>query len=227
MADEGRSDVGIKRIGRSKFLTLGSFPGKQFLHFHNCRRVSCGNDAVPPGVFPPDDLLLPYVLDEVERNPVCLVEEQCVLLYEGAGVLEAYRNFPGTYCSVPYPEIVNDASVLALRNLVVQIARMQEIFPAHVVGADDAGTVVHILIFQHAVGAGPVIFESEVPGREEVLCGEYMKLILSPFRIGEECSPVCQFGVRGLGVVHREIVRIVGPGLVRGVERDAFLAFPL
>ena len=104
---------------------------------------------------------------------------------------------------------------------------MKEVLPAHVVGAYDAGPVVHILVLQHSVRTGPVILEGEVPGREEVLGGQYVKLVLGPLGVGEEGSPICQLGVRGLRVVHRKGVRIVCPGLVRGEERYSLAAFPL
>ena len=94
MADECRGYVGVEGICRRKFLALSCFLGQDLLHFHNCRGVACGNDAVSPGVFPPDDLLLPDVLYEVERNPVCLVEEQCVLLDQGIGILQPDIDFP-------------------------------------------------------------------------------------------------------------------------------------
>ena len=69
--------------------------------------------------------------------------------------------------------------------------------------------VVHFLIFQHAVRTHPVIFQSKVERRENVLRGHDMQVILSPFIIGEKRSPVSKFRIWSLGIVHRSGVRII------------------
>ena len=167
------------------------------------------------------------VLYECERNPVCLVQEYGVLLDEVVRVGEEGGDFTGTYRSVPYPERVDDTSVFFPSDLVVDVSGVGCVLLADEVHRGVEVSVVDPLVFQNAVGSEPVISEGEVQRRENVLGREDVEVRFLTFGIGEECSPIRQLRVRGLGVVHRKGRRGVAVDFQRLVEGYSFAVIPL
>ena len=202
MPDESGRDISIQRIRRLRRARL-LFLCQKHLHCSYRNAVAGGNDAVPVRILLFQDFAVLHLLDEIERNTVCLVQENGIFLYQCGCILEAHVDFPRTYRRVPYPEIVHDASVLPLGHLVVDVAAMHLVLLSEMVHRGHERPVVHFLIFQHAVRTHPVIFQSKVERRENVLRGHDMQVILSPFVIGEKRPPICKFRIWGLGIVHR------------------------
>ena len=163
MSDKCCRKVGVQRVFRRSLRALVRLGLKQFLHPDDGDAVSGSHHAVPVHLFLFEDLLFLQLADEGERNPVCLVEEYGILLYQCRGVLQPHVDFPGADRGVPDPEIVHDSAVLALVHLVVDVAGVGKVFLACEVRGSGKCPVVHPFVFEHAVCTEPVVFQCEVP----------------------------------------------------------------
>ena len=160
--DERGGDIGVQSVRSGLLVAHFLLLGQQFFHLHDCQAVPRSEDAVAVHVFAFQDFAFLHVADERERNPVCLVQENGVFLYQCRCVFQSDVDFPGAHRGVPDPEIVNDTSVFAARHLVVYVSGVHEVSAAHVVRGCDEGPVVRLFVFEHAVGTEAVVLQCEV-----------------------------------------------------------------
>ena len=132
-------------------------------------RVAGSHDAVADSQLLLLLLVLLDLVDEVEWNPVCLVEEYRVPLNVRACVRQVYIDLAGIHECVSDQVRVYDTSVLALVDPVVYEACMHQVFLAEIVGGCDEGPVVDVLSTEHTVTSEPVVLERQVELRRDVL----------------------------------------------------------
>ena len=113
VADECGRDIGVQSVRSGLLVAHFLLLGQQFFHLHDCQAVPRGEYAVAVHVLALQDLALLHFADECERNPVCLVQENGVFLYQCRCVLQSDVYFPRANGGVSDPEIVNDTSVFA------------------------------------------------------------------------------------------------------------------
>ena len=113
MPDERGGNICVKGVCSGLLVAHLLVFGQHVLHLHDCQTVPCREDAVPVHILAFQDLALLHFADECERNPVCLVQENGVFLYQCRCVLQSDIDFSGAHGGVSDPEIVNDTSVFA------------------------------------------------------------------------------------------------------------------
>ena len=168
-----------------------------------------------------------HVLDERERNPVLLVEEECVPDDVCRGVVEIDRVFPRIQCGVSDHRVVAGSTVLFADDLVVDVAGVHHVAPAQIVDRCHERLVGRLFALHDAVASETVIFKSEIKFREDVLRRQDVQVVGFFLRVREEGSEIGQLRVRGLCVVHRERLCGICPCLVRIVEGNPVLARPV
>ena len=162
--------------------------------------------------------------DEGEGDAQLLVHEEGVLLDLGAGAGQVHGDVAGVHRGVPDPGQVGDAAVLLPVHDVADVARVQGVALAQVVGLDDGGLVGGLLALEHATAAEAVVQQGDVECRSDVLGGEDVEVVGLLVAVGEQGARVAQFGVGDLGVVVRQGAVRVAPGLLGVIEFHALVA---
>ena len=153
----------------------------------------------------------PYPVDEVERYAQLLVYEETALLELALRVLEIDRDVPGVHRGVADPLQVLHSSVFAHGDVVADVAGVGRVPLPEVVDLGDRRRVGGLLVLKHPLAPVSFVEQGEVEGRGYVLCGEEAQVVGFLVLAGEERPEICQFGVRGLGVVVRQGLRGVAP----------------
>ena len=104
---------------------------------------------------------------------------------------------------------------------------MHKVSLAHIVAGNDYISVVCVLSFKDSVASETSELQSKVQFRKYVLGGKHTDVRLFFFLVREEGSPVCEFGVRSLGVVVRKGLRRVAVSLERSIEDGIVCLCPL
>ena len=154
-------------------------------------------------------LLFLYLADEVEWNPVFLIEEYSVPLDVGAGIFQVNVDFSCIYKSVPDLVWVCETSVVALVDPVVYEAGVHLVLLSKIVGGYDSRSVVGVFPSEHSSASESMIFKRKVECRSYVLGRQDLDVGLFLLLCGEQGSPVGELCMRRLGIVLRKSFRRV------------------
>ncbi len=95
---------------------------------------------------------------------------------------------------------------------------MGQILLSGVVAGDEIGTVVGLFVLEISGAAVALHLKGYVEFREDVLCGENAEGVGTEVAAVEEVAVVFKLRVRGLGIEHGDVIGIVCPTLLGGVE---------